>query len=304
MDDWQFVMRLWRFIRSLFEELLDQPRDELVLRLTLLILILHGSSTALLDIALKVLCGYMLVSRVHLKHFGLWVVICGFVWWINARHWLWIDNHKYLISYWVLVCALGVGVKDTERILAWNGRLLLGLCFAFATGWKLLAGQYLNGEFMYYTLLIDDRMELFARVGGGVSSADLSQARMLEDHLGIFPSETIQASLPESARLLGVALAMAWWTVAIEGAIALSFLATWPRWLSRWRDWMLLGFVGATYVFVPVMGFGYVLAILGLASCPRERGRARAAYLAVLIVIQLGQIPFEKLPWLEKMAGA
>jgi hypothetical protein len=297
-------MRIWGFIRSLFEDLLDQPVDELVLRLTLLVLILHGSSTAWLDVALKVLCGFMLVSRVHLKEVGLWLVICGFVWWINARHWMWIDNHKYLISYWVLVCAMAVGAKDTERVLAWNGRLLVGLCFAFATGWKLWAGQYLNGEFMYYTLLIDDRMELFAHAGGGISLADLGQARMLEDHLGLFPGEGMQASLPESERLGLVALAMSWWTVLIEGAIALSFLVTWPAVLSRWRDWVLLGFVGATYVFVPVIGFGYILAIMGFASCGREKGRARAAYLVVLILIQLGQVPLGNLPWLERVAGA
>jgi hypothetical protein len=292
------------FIRSLFEELLDQPIDELVLRLTLLVLILHGSSTAWLDVALKVLCGFMLVSRVHLKHFGLWVVICGFVWWINARHWMWIDNHQYLISYWVLVCAIAAGAKDTERVLAWNGRVLLGLCFAFATGWKLWAGEYGNGEFLYYTMLVDDRMEFFAHVPGGMALSELGQARMLEDHLSLFPGETMQAALPESARLEGVALAMSWWTVMIEAAIALSFLVPWPGILSRWRDWILLGFVGATYVFVPVMGFGYILAILGLASCGREKGRARAAYLVVLIVIQLGQIPLENLPWLERVAGA
>ena len=297
-------MRILGFIRGLFEDLLDQPVDELVLRLTLLVLILHGSSTAWLDVALKVLCGFMLLSRGHLKDAGLWVVICGFVWWINARHWMWIDNHKYLISYWVLVCAMAVGAKDTARVLAWNGRLLVGLCFAFATGVKLWAGQYLNGEFMYYTLLIDDRMELFAHVGGGISLADLGQARMLEDHLGLFPGEAMQASLPESARLRMVALAMSWWTVLIEGAIALSFLATWPGVISRWRDWILLGFVGATYVFVPVIGFGYILAIMGFASCGREKGRARASYLVVLILIQLGQVPLGNLPWLERVAGA
>jgi hypothetical protein len=202
------------------------------------------------------------------------------------------------------VCARAGGAKDTERVLAWNGRLLVGLCFAFATGWKLWAGQYLNGEFMYYTLLIDDRMELFAHAGGGISLADLGQARMLEDHLGLFPGEGMQASLPESARLRIVALGMSWWTVLIEGAIALSFLVTWPAVVSRWRDWVLLGFVGATYVFVPVIGFGYILAIMGFASCGREKGRARAAYLVVLILIQLGQVPLGNLPWLERVAGA
>ena len=75
-------------------DLLDQPIHELALRLTLLALILHGSSTTWLDVPLKILCGYLLISRDHFKHPAVWIIICVLTWWINATDWLWIDNHK------------------------------------------------------------------------------------------------------------------------------------------------------------------------------------------------------------------
>lgn len=291
-------MAAFRVTRSLFEELLGLPTEELVLRLTLLMLILHGSSGVFLDVALQVVCGFMLISPTHHRSLPLWIVVCAFVWWINATSWLWIDNHKYLISYWVLVCCLGVAATNkTAEILAWNGRWLIGLAFGFAMVWKIRTGEYWNGEFLYYTLLMDDRMEFIAHVLGGVSKADLAQARILEETLQAYPGETSRASVPDSGQLQFVAVAMSYWTLAIEAAIAVAFLLVKPAWLQRYRDWLLLFFVGSTYVFVPVLGFGYTLSIMGLASCPRERTWARAAYLSVLILLQLGRLPWDDLPF-------
>ncbi|MDG2125334.1 MAG: hypothetical protein P8J87_16645, partial [Verrucomicrobiales bacterium] len=151
------------------------------------------------------------------------------------------------------------------------------------------------GEFLTYTLLVDDRLELFAHLGGGISKAGLMQARLLEDSLSVFPGSDIQASLPVTDRLRVLAIAMSWWTLAIEGTIAAAFLLARPAWLQRWRDWLLLSFIGTTYVFVPVLGFGYILTIMGLASCARERTRVRVAYLAVLVLLQLSQLPLDRL---------
>ena len=81
----------------------------------------------------------------------------------------------------------------------------------------------------------------------------------------------------------------------IEAVISVTFLATKPHFLARWRDWALIGFIGATYAIVPVMGFGYTLVILGFVSCPRERIYARGAYLIVLGVLELSRLPWDRL---------
>lgn len=280
--------------RDLIRELLKLPPEELVLRLTLLTLLLHGSSETWLDVILQVLCGMMLVSRTHFSSPGLWIAVSSFIWIINATDWLWIDNHKFLMSYWVLACTVAVLSKEMHLVLQWNGRILVGLCFGFATLWKLIAGQYWNGEFMVYTLLVDGRMEFIAHSMAGVPRADLAQSRILEDTIGLFPNEEVQSSLPITDRLRFVALAMSWWTILVEAAVTILFLVK-SSFASRWRDLVLLAFIASTYVFVPVLGFGYILTILGLASCPTERSSIRMTYLGVLIVLQLGRLPWERL---------
>ena len=281
-----------RFIRAMFAALLSQPIDELALRLTLLVLILHGASDTWLDVALKVLCGFLLLSAQHLKNPVLWAMICAAVWWINATGWLWIDNHKFLMSYWTLACAIAVSSEKAERVLAWNGRLLVGLTFAFATIWKLIGGQYLNGEFFYHTLLTDDRFEVIAVTLGGVSPADLMQARLIEDVIGQFPAESTQASVIVSSRLRTVALFLSYWTLAIESAIAILFLWSKSAAAGRWRDWILLVFIATTYPIAPVLGFGYTLVILGFSACQKSRSATRVAYLITLVILQLGRLPW------------
>ena len=279
-------------VRSMFASLLSQPVDELVLRLTLLVLILHGASDTWLDVALKVLCGFLLLSAPHLRNPLLWGVLCAAIWWINATSWLWIDNHKFLMSYWTLACAVAVSGSKAEDVLAWNGRILIGLTFTFAVVWKLIGGQYLNGEFFYHTLLCDHRFEVISTTLGGVTPADLEEARLLEAHIGNHPTETAQATALESGRLQLVAMLMSYWTLLVESAIALSFLATKAPVLSRWRDWILLGFIVTTYPIAPVLGFGYTLVILGLAACPTTRKPERIAYLIVMVILQLGRLPW------------
>ncbi|MFT5467466.1 MAG: hypothetical protein ACI8UO_002570 [Verrucomicrobiales bacterium] len=291
-----FLQDFWRFVREMFDALLEQKIDELVLRLTLLVLILHGASDTILDVALKVLCGFLLLSPKHLKNPPLWALLCAVVWWMNATVWLLIDNHKFLMSYWTLACAVAVASSDPKRILAWNGRLLIGLTFLFAVGWKLIGGQYLNGEFFYHALLTDDRFEIIATTLGGVSPVDLDQAKIIEDAVKAYPAESTVATVVDSRRLLMVSLVISWWTLLIEAAIAIDFLFLQKSAAARrTRDWILLGFIATTYPIAPVLGFGYTLVILGFAACPKERTATRVAYLIVLVVLQLGRLPHEML---------
>ena len=50
--------------------------------------------------------------------------------------------------------------------------------------------------------------------------------------------------------------------------VVLACLWAGHRWLSRYRDWLLVLFVGTTYFLLPVLGFAYGLVIIGLAQCP------------------------------------
>lgn len=276
-----------------FRDLLAQPRQHLVLRLTLLLLLIHGSTTLVLDVPLRVVCGLMLLSPTLLMNPVLWTIICGLVWWINATVWLWIDNHKILISYWCLVCALATSARQPDRMLAWNGQLLIGLTFLFATAWKIVAGEYWDGSFLQYTFLTDSRVEAIASAIGGLSPDVLNQNRLLESILGQLPHQIGSVDLVSSARLQVFSLAASYWTLAIEGLVAGVFLARGDGWLCRYRDWILMLFIVTTYFLLPVLGFAYVLIIMGFAQCSPERRLARIAYICLFGVLQFARLPWE-----------
>lgn len=277
---------------SFLNELLAQPRHLLVLRFTALFLLLYGSSTVFLDIPLRVLCGLMLLSPTLLTSQVMWVLICGMVWWVNATDWLWIDNHKILISYWCLVCALAVSAKDTDGVLAWNGRLLIGLTFLFATLWKMLAGEYWDGAFLHSVFLLDNRVEAVATAIGGLSPDTLPQNRLLESLLKQFPQKISTVPLVTSSRLQIFTLAASYWTLLIEGSVAIAFLVNSLRLGTRLRNWLLIVFIVTTYFLLPVLGFAYILIIMGFAQCHPKHTVIRVAYIALFAFLQLSRLPW------------
>lgn len=276
-------------------DLLAQPRHLLVLRFTALFLLLYGSSTVFLDIPLRVMCGLMLLSPTLLTSQVMWVLICGIVWWVNATDWLWIDNHKILITYWCLVCALAVSAKDADGVLAWNGRLLIGLTFFFATSWKILAGEYWDGAFLHYTFLADDRVEYVATAIGGLSPNTLPQNRLLEVLLKQFPQAIGSVTLTTSPRLQAFTLAASYWTLLIEGSVAAAFLIHPLRLFSQFRDWFLIVFIATTYFLLPVLGFAYILIIMGFAQCSPQHTKTRIAYIGLFAFLQLSRLPWDTL---------
>ncbi len=280
-------------IKTIAKTLLDQPRHLLVLRLTLILLMLYGSSNVILDVPLQVICGLMLLSPSLITHRGLWIAICTFVWWINAANWLWIDNHQFLISYWCLVCALAVGSKNTDAVLAWNGRILVGLVFLFATVWKFLSGEYLDGSFLHFTFLIDHRVSSFATFVGKLDPQVLPQNQLLEDFFKDNPQNSFNIPLETSPLLEGFALIASYWTLVIEGAVAVVFLFAAKFRLQNLQNWILIIFIATTYFLLPVLGFAYVLIIMGLAQCSPNSFRVRMTYLILFGGLQLARLPWE-----------
>ncbi|MCJ8283723.1 MAG: hypothetical protein MJK14_29075, partial [Rivularia sp. ALOHA_DT_140] len=61
------------------------------------------------------------------------------------------------------------------------------------------------------------------------------------------------------------------------------------------RDWLLIVFIITTYFLLPVLGFAYVLAIMGLAQCPSTRVSVRTTYLCLFGLLQLARLPWENL---------
>ena len=257
----------------------------LALRLTLLLLLLHPIGSGWLRPSILLLaCAGLVLPRL-LPHPVLWFALALLGAWRVVAGWPLADNHAYLLAYWCLAIALARLAPDPQRALAWNGRALVGLAFAFATLWKLLSPDYLDGRFFRVTLVEDQRLERFATALGGIDrDALLERREFVAQHVD--GPGLAGAAPPEPPRLRRLALAAAWLTLALEAAVAVAFLAPLGRraWL---RHGLLLFFCATAYAIAPVASFGWLLLAMGVAQCEPGARRLRLAYVAVFALLVL-----------------
>lgn len=288
--------RITGFVRDVDKAISVEDPYALVLRLTLLLLLLLATGFPLVDVPVRVACGTMLLFPPLLRAAAIWWALVFFQFIKVLAQWHVLDNHEYLAAYWVVTCAISLHLADRFRdtYVRWTARVLIGLVFVCATVWKLLAAEYLDGRFLYYTALLDPRLETISSFLTTHGLEDLRLGREAVRAMGSLGLEDARVPLASSGRLWFVAIGLSWLTIVGEGTIAALHL--WPpRRYQHTRHYALMGFVGATYFFLPVVGFAFVLAILGFAQCDRGDQELRADYLLLLLIVQLTAIPWQRL---------
>lgn len=236
-----------------------------------------------------VLSALGLLDRRVLAAPALWLALAILAALRIALDWPLPDNHEYLLAYWSLAVFLGLRSADPAAIVRRSARLLVGLVFASAVCWKILAPEYFDGRFFRVTFLTDPRFENMTQLLGGLSPDDVDYNR-----------EILFAPVPKGAELADppvlveppafriLAMSATWGLFLLEVAVALAFLV--PK-FGRSRHWMLLGFCLVVYAFAPIAGFGWALLALGLAQCADEDRSLRLAYMATfLLLLVYGEI--------------
>jgi hypothetical protein len=241
-------------------------------------------------------CLGVLFPRV-LRSPAVWAALTFLVFARVVRLWPAADNHYYLLAYWCLAVFLSLIMERPREALATSARWLLAFVFAFAFLWKvLLAPDYVDGRFFRVTLLTDERFAYISQLLGGISADELAENR---EYLRTLPpgAELVDPPrLREPPALRRVAIAFTWGSLLLEGALALAFLFPWGRWTLPVRDGLLLSFCTVTYAFAPVSGFGWLLAVMGLAQVEPERRVLRASYLVVwFLILFYGDVPWARL---------
>ncbi|HZN36096.1 MAG TPA: hypothetical protein VFB80_19835 [Pirellulaceae bacterium] len=238
------------------------------------------------------------VYRRWLARPAFWYVVATLLGTTVYLNWESSDNHKYLFVYWclALTSALSLPREQQAPALAQSSRWLIGLCMLLAVLWKVSTPEYCSGSFFHYTLLADDRFAQFTSLAAGVPLDQLRDNAKLVDLLreGHLTAGTSIASvvLASSPAVNLLALAMTWWTVAIEGLLAVLYLAPNGRRLAASRNLLLVLFAATTYLIAPVRGFGWMLMLLGLAQCEDRDRIFRPLFLAALVLIQIYTLPF------------
>jgi hypothetical protein len=257
----------------------------LALRLTLLLPLLRPLGSGWLRPTVLALAVAGLVMPRVLHHPALWLALAALAGWRVIDGWPLADNHAYLLAYWCLAIALARLAPDPKQALAWNGRALIGLAFGFATLWKALSPDYLDGRFFRVTLVADERLERVTTRLGGIDPDTLHARRAFVAGHGD-AGALAQGPPAEPPRLRRLALAATWTTFGLEAAVAVAFLTPLGRraWL---RHVLLLGFCATTYAVAPVVGFGWLLLAMGVAQCDPDARNLRLAYVAVFVLLIL-----------------
>jgi hypothetical protein len=273
----------------------EEPRVALCASLTLLLLLLYSPELWYVNIPLSVIAlGALILPTLRTAPllWGLAALITGVG---TYRTWYTADNHKYLLAYWCLALFVALITHDPQDTLRRSARSMIALVFGFAVVHKTLSGDYLNGSFFYYELLLDERFSVLAKHVAGVPNHFTELNEAARRALISFDSTLTVVPLRGTRQAAALGAVMTWWNYGLELLIVMAFLAPSSTWLSRSRDVWLLLFLFTTYVFAPVIGFGWVLAIMGIAQTDSRRAGIPGLYVVVFLLLQMYRIPWAKL---------
>jgi hypothetical protein len=251
---------------QLYDEVDDMDVLDLVPRLTLVLLILYSGKYWYLRVPMTVICTCGILFRSIYQSASFWFLLTMVMAWGNFSNWYAIDNHKYLMTYWGLALYCSLLSPDPRKAIILNGRLLIGLCFAFSTLWKVLSDDFLNGSFFHYTFLLDSRFGDVAEILGGMTDDALFQNELRMMEFLRYDSTLQFVKLLDSPRIPLLAKVVTWWIFSIELLLAIAFLGPTDRFISKWRDGTLLFFALSTYSVAHVVGFGWLLMVMGVAQ--------------------------------------
>lgn len=201
-----------------------------------------------------------------------------------ATAWWRTDDHIFLLVYWFLGLGLALTQKDCTRSLATVATLLLGGVFFLATLTKLISPEYVTGDFFSYMYLVDPRFSRFTYAAGLADKMDLLRNTSAVEDLGV--NNLIVLTLQGYQQVGVLAQPFTWLVVGTEAALATIFL--WPaesKPLHWARDVGIVLFVLGTYALAPVVLFGLILSVLGIAQARTRFGQIACLMLVPLLVL-------------------
>ncbi len=279
-------------------------RSAAFLSLAITLAIVLGSSPARMPALTPLIALVGLVVPGMARNRWFWLLLFSlFIVSPIARPWVQLDNHNWLQVYWLAAIVLSRFAVKPDATLRVSARFLIGFAFLFAVTWKLLAPEFITGAFFDFTFGTDRRLGDVA-VTFGLQESGLTGSNQRLITAWRAPGTTPVAEAIElSPIIVAITPWLAWGTVLLEGAVAVTYLAPLPeRW--RWlRDATILLFVATTYPLAPVTGFGLlVLTMAVMVSQLKPRPRT-VLYVAAVVFVSLTGERDTLLEWIEPFFG-
>jgi len=275
------ISRLWNALK-------EADQQDSAAKLTLLLLVLYGARYWELQVPTTMLAASGLVLPAFVRSRLFWGAIAILQGMTVIPKMYTIDNHKVLMVYWCTALAVSQG---NARSMRNNGRLIVGWCFALASFWKLYTADFSSGSFLHFEILTDPIFASFSRMICGMPSGSQAHNNVLVAK--VLEGQFVMAELWSTPASVIVARISSLWTITSELAIAVSFVFCYSLpVLGRYRNVLLMQVIVLTYPIATVIGFGWILAIMGFSQCSEDESNSRASYLAVFGILQLYLIPW------------
>ena len=211
--------------------------------------------------------------------------------------WERVDNHKYLLVYWIWVLFVVHLFRDPDqqkRVLRFNARFFLCLIFLAASAQKLSSPSYRSGEMFENYLYFDLRFSAFGKLAGvDPAVGDDVKRRLNYLHSPFAEVEGNDIHIQGSDRARMAAVIMTWWDVGLQSSIGVLLLFGRRR-MDEIAHLLLLFFIFTTYLPAPVYGFGWILAIMGFALAKDQFPRIAVGYFLSFFAILLYQLPWRE----------
>lgn len=270
---------------------------ETIRLLTLVLVVVFGVAHWVFEIAAQLgLLLFVLRPRL-LRRPEFWLALAAAGTFGVILHWEVTDNHKYLLVYWLwvlFVAHLFISPEQQERTIRFNARFFLCLIFLAASTQKLSSPSYRSGEMFEHLLYVDSRFAAFGKLVG----VDPSVPDAVKKRIALFRSpfahvEGNELDIPGSDRAREAALVLTWWDVSLQLSIGALLLLRRPV-TDKFAHILLLFFILTTYLPAPVLGFGWILAIMGFALAKEKFPRIAVVYVISFAVIFLYQVPWRE----------
>lgn len=278
-------------IQKNFIQLIEWNNDDtifhIVLTTTIILVLLYSSNNQPLEISILVIVILGLLNQQLIRNAKYWFVLSIILIVGNFSLWYVIDNHIYLICIWCIGIFLSLQTFNPQENLKISARFLIGLTFLFAVIQKFTSIDFINNSFFHFTLLSDPRFSELTNLLGNLPMVEMQQNEIALEALTHSSSMLMSVQLISTRNVHLLAIAITWWTLFIESLVTLAFLSPTKTIINKWRNYFLLTFVLTTYFFAEVVGFAWILIIMGLAQL-RESERYLSIYFIIaLFLIQL-----------------
>jgi len=220
-------------------------------------------------------------------------------------YWFDVNNHDFLIFYWVGICLLTCFQKNKRSYISNNARNLIVLVFSFASFWKFTTPQYRSGANIKTLSVVDSRINVIPIALNDMTKQDILYENRLLDMLRYDPDNKIlRVSRQDQGQMsFSIYMYISWLVILGEFLIALLFLLS--KFINTFKKiahYVFISFIFITYQVVPISGFSFILSILGFATLNEENKLINNLYYITMLLaiinpdISIGKIILEGVP--------